>query len=350
MIVIDAHLDLAWNALNWGRDITLRVAQIRAGEANSKEAHRGANTVSLPEMRRGEVAVCLATVLARTSGLHEPLLDYPSREIASSMAQGQATYYRMLEHRGLLRAIESRGALDRHFDDWKAEQSPLGYVLSMEGADPILPPADLEWWWEQGLRVVGLAHYGRSGYACGTGTSGGLAPQGRDLLREMERMGMILDLTHLADEAFWQALDTFHGRVLASHNNCRSLVPGQRQFTDEQIRALVDRDAVIGVAFDSWMLHPNYEFGITPNSNVTLRDVIAHIDHICQLAGNCLHVGIGSDLDGGYGREQSPSDLDTIADLQKVPLLLGDRGYKLVDVEAVMHGNWLRFFRSAWRE
>ncbi len=159
---------------------------------------------------------------------------------------------------------------------------------------------------------------------------------------------MVLDVTHLADESLGQAVEHFHGPILASHHNSRALVPGDRQLTDDQIRLLIQRDAVIGAAFDSWMLFPGYVPGQTDNSLVSLERVVDHIDHVCQLAGNPRHAAIGSDLDGGFGTEQSPREIDTIADLQKIPPLLRKRGYKEADVEAIMHGNWLRFFHKAW--
>jgi membrane dipeptidase len=165
----------------------------------------------------------------------------------------------------------------------------------------------------------------------------------------MERLGTVLDLTHLTDKAFWQALDCFNGSVLASHNNCRALVPHQRQFDDTQLRAIFARDGVIGVAFDNWMIRPGWIRGAKENETVTLAHVTDHIDHICQLAGNSRHAAIGSDLDGGFGREQSPSDLDTIADLQRIPEILSQRSYKDSDIESIMHGNWLRFIRNAWK-
>ncbi len=352
MIVIDSHLDLAWNAVNWNRELTLSVYDIRRMESGMKEERRGANTVALPEMRIGEVAVCLATVLARSSGLGESRLDYSSRQIACAVARGQLSYYRILEQQGHLRMLKDWPALDAHFEAWrnsKGNSPPLGFILSMEGADPILSPGQLVEWWNDGLRVVGLAHYGASAYAHGTGATGGLTANGDLLLSVMGEIGMILDVTHLADEAFWQAVKRFKGAVLASHNNCRALVPGDRQFSDEQIRALIERDSVIGVAFDSWMLYPGYAPGVTSNALVKLDAVADHIDHICQLAGNARHAAIGSDLDGGFGTEQSPSGLDTIADLQKIPGLLRRRGYSEPDIEVVMHGNWLRFFQSAWK-
>lgn len=197
------------------------------------------------------------------------------------------------------------------------------------------------------VRVVGISHYGVSAYAYGTGTEGGLTPRGPDLLRAMEEVGMVLDVTHLADESFWEAVEVFNGPLLASHNSCRALVPGDRQFSDDQIRYLIQRDAVIGAAFDAWMLDPGWRVGETPNAAVSLADVVNHMGHICQLSGNARHAAIGSDLDGEFGAEQTPHDANTIADLQKVPDILRRRGYAETDVKAIMHGNWLRLFQEA---
>ena len=351
-MIIDSHLDLSWCALNWKRDLTKTIEEIRRTEAGSKEEGRGNNTVSFPEMQKAGLAVCLATVLARASQLHDPLLDYPSREIASAMGAGQVEYYRIMESQGRMRMLRDWPAVESHVAEWLrngANATPLGYILAMEGADPILEPSQVEVWWERGLRVVEPVHYGISYYAHGTGAPGGLTPKGRELLAEMEAVGMLLDVTHLADGSFWEALEVYHGPVLASHHNCRALVPGDRQLTDEQIRALVERGGVIGAAFDSWMLYPGYVRGETDRSLISMERVIDHIDHVCQLAGNARHSAIGSDLDGGFGTEQSPDELNTIADLQKIPDLLKKRGYKESDIEGIMHGNWLRFFQEAWK-
>ncbi|MCB0099439.1 MAG: dipeptidase, partial [Caldilineaceae bacterium] len=226
---------------------------------------------------------------------------------------------------------------------------PLGFVLSMEGADPILTPDQLGYWVEQGLRLLGPTHYGPGRYAGGTGVESGLTELGPPLLREMSRLGVLLDMTHFSDRSFWEALEHYEGPVLASHNNCRALVPHQRQFSDEQLRVIFQRNGVIGAAFDTWMLQPGWVVGQTTNEKVTLDTVVDHIDYICQLAGNSRHAAIGTDLDGGYGREQSPSDLDTIADLQKLGGLLAKRGYNDADIAAILHGNWVRFLSDAWR-
>jgi membrane dipeptidase len=312
---------------------------------------RGHGTVSFPEMRRGQVGISLATVLARCNPSGRSSIDFRTQEIACATAQGQLAYYRLLERRGLCRMIQNRTALQESFAEWQSNphNAPFGFVLSMEGADPVLSPDHGADWFQNGLRVIGLAHYGPSAYAHGTGCSGGLTAQGRELLRAMEQLGIILDLTHLADESFWEAAELFGGPVLASHNNCRSITPDERQFSDEQIRLLIEREGVIGVAFDAWMLVPGWRRGEPNNPRVSLEDAVRHIDHICQLAGDTRHVAIGSDLDGGFGTEQCPEDLDTIADLQKLIPLLNQRGYSDEDFQAIFHGNWMRFFGQAWK-
>jgi membrane dipeptidase len=232
--------------------------------------------------------------------------------------------------------------------DTQKTQPPPGLIISMESADPILKPEQLPAWKEAGVRLIGPAHYGPGRYAGGTSTELGLTRDGVSLLHEMERLGIILDLTHLSDEAFWQAMDHFGGHIIASHNNCRALVPHQRQFDDRQLREIIARQGVIGSALDNWMLVPGWVRGKLDNRPATLKDVTDHIDHICQLAGNAEHAAIGSDLDGGFGREQSPSDLDTIADLQQLVEILTKRGYSMEDVSSIMHGNWLRLLHRAW--
>ncbi len=360
MIVFDAHLDLAWNAIDWNRDLWLPVNDLRAREkATSIEEFkaRGHGTVSFPELRIAQVATFIATLLPR---LYRPSLipaiqRYASMEAAYAASMGQLAYYRVLEAAGKLRWIKDWPTLERHLNEWmapKALQStvPLGFILSMEGADSILSPDQVHHWYDAGLRIIGPAHYGVSPYVHGTGTVGGLFPQGPALLKEMERVGMILDVTHLSDQCFDESLDIYGGPVLASHHNCRALVPDQRQLTDDQIKRLIKRGAVIGAALDAWMLYPGWVRGTTTpkDAGVSLETYVDHIDRVCQLAGNARHAAIGTDLDGGFGTEQTPYDLDTIADLQTVPKILRQRGYKEIDVEAIMHGNWLRFFKNAW--
>ena len=357
MIIVDAHLDLAWNALQWNRNLQQSVYTIRTQESRLSGPGRGQGTVALPELREGRVALCFATLLARSTGRMVQNLDYGSALQAYGIVQGQLAYYHALSETGEVRLITDLPQLEDHIAAWQRWEGetyprrgppPVGLVISMESADPVWAPDQLPAWKKAGVRIIGPAHYGPGRYAGGTSTELGLAPEGLRLLQTMEKLGILLDLTHLSDKAFWQALDCYQGPLLASHNNCRVLVPHQRQFDDKQIRPIIARDGVIGVALDNWMVRPGWTRGARANPDIKLTNVVDHIDHICQLAGNSQHVAIGSDLDGGFGREQSPSDLDTIADLHKLAEILTKRGYSMEDVSSIMHGNWLRLLHRAW--
>lgn len=357
MLIIDAHLDLSWNALQWNRDLLDSVYTIRTKEVSTPGKGRAQGTVALPEMRQGRIAVCFATLLARSTGHTVAHIDYGSPAQSYAIAQGQLAYYRALEKDGHIRILTDSPKLKAHMAEWEiwekngaeALAPPLGFVISMEGADPIHNPSQLEEWWEAGLRLLGPTHYGPGRYAGGTGTELGLTDIGKPLLQEIARLGVVLDLTHFSDEAFHEAITHYEGPVLASHNNCRALVPNQRQFSDEQLKFIIERDGVVGAAFDIWMLQPGFVSGQS-NETVSIDSVLDHIDHVCQLAGNSHHAAIGTDLDGGFGREQSPYDLDTIADLQKIPAKLAGRGYSDTDINNIMHGNWLRLLYTAWGE
>jgi membrane dipeptidase len=355
--LIDAHLDLAWSALFFNRNLLLPISEIRHAEMGmTDELSRARNTVSFPELRRANVPVCIATLLARSgpdqlkfTPAKRVDLDYAEQRIAYSHAQGQLAYYRLLESEGHLRIIKTRSQLTAHWEAWQRNSAtaPLGIILGMEGADPILRPEQIEAWWNDGLRAVGPVHYGRSQYAHGTSTDGPLSKAGVRLIKEFQRMGMILDVTHLSDQSFSHAMEIYDGPTIASHHNCRALVPGERQLTDEQIKVLIQRKAIIGTAFDAWMLYPGWKRGETNPQVVKIEDAANHIDHICQLAGTTRHCAIGTDLDGGFGTEQTPGDLDTITDVHKLEDILAARGYSAGDVDDIFFGNWLRLFTDS---
>ena len=240
MLIFDGHLDLAMNAIEWNRDYTRPLAEVRQREQGlTDKRDRGRNVLTFGEMRRGQIGVCIATQIARYVAPDNPLPGWNSPEIAWAVTQAQLAWYRAMEEAGQMVQIVDRQGLNRMVELWKNDpppDAPIGYVLSLEGADSILTPAHLERAYAYGLRAVGPAHYGPGRYCPGTAASGGLTPLGRELLRQMRRLGMVLDATHLTDEAFWEALELFDGPVWASHNNCRALVPDGRQFSDEQIR------------------------------------------------------------------------------------------------------------------
>jgi membrane dipeptidase len=348
-------LDLSLNALEFNRDLRLSTHEIRRREEGMTDMKgRAASTTAFPDMRRGRVGLCVATQLAGCMKGARPIANWMSPEQAWAQTQGQLAWYQAMEEDGHMRQIKNLRDFDAAVALWESDtpdaSKPICYILSLEGADSIRSVGHLERAWHQGLRAMGPAHYGVCRYALGHDQVGGLNADGKELVKEMDRLGMILDVTHLSDGCFWDALEIFQGTLWASHSNCRALVPDPRQFADEQLKAIIERGGVIGAALDAWMMVPGWIRGkTTPQSaDLKLEVIVDHIDHVCQLAGNALHAGIGTDLDGGYGTEQTPADLDTIADLARIPDMLAKRGFSSSDISNVMSGNYTRLIRRAW--
>jgi membrane dipeptidase len=366
MFTIDAHLDLATNAINLNRDLSQPVHAIRAKEIelNWKDTQdRGNGTVALPELRKGNIGLVVATIISRFSadGKALPTLNLPgwhSPEQAYAFAQAQMGWYNVMEDKGEMVSITNLTQLENHLAQWQradgsAQPKPIGYILSLEGADSIINLNYLEKYYERGLRAIGPAHFGPGRYAAGTHSDGsGLTSIGRELLLEMEKLNIILDATHLTDKGFFEALAIFKGSVWASHQNCRSLVKGERQFSDDQIKLIIERDGVIGGALDTWMLYENFAMALDDPKllGINLEKLVDHFDHICQLSGNSNHIGFGTDLDGLFGTEQTPYDMDTIADIVKFKDILSKRGYSKRDIENIFSKNWLRVIRNTWQK
>ncbi|CAM3283815.1 dipeptidase [Aquirufa ecclesiirivi] len=355
MLLFDAHLDLSMNALEWNRDLRASLKDINEREKGmTDKPDRGNAVISLEELRKGNIGIVVATQIARYVDKSSTLPGWHSPEQAWAQTQGQLAYYKALEALGELSPIRNWSELQTHVAYWNSSQDSkkkIGYILSLEGADSIITVDHLDIAYNYGLRALGPAHYGPGRYAQGTNATGGLGENGRALLARMQQLGIILDATHLCDDSFWEAMEHYNGPVWASHHNCRALVDHNRQFTDEQFKELIRRGAVIGMPLDAWMMVPNWVRGVsTPqNMQVSLNTMIDHLDHICQIAGNTNHVGLGTDLDGGFGTEQCPYDLQSIADLQKIPNLLSKRGYSSNDIEKICHKNWIGFLEKNWQ-
>ena len=360
MLIFDGDYPMADGALRMERDLTQPVQDVR-DKPEWKHRQGGwpdAETMAtLPEMRKARIAGALVKIGACVLKPGNDHGEYRSGETAYAAAMGQLAYYRILEAKGEARILDNRGDFADHMRTWEAaddhEGLPVGMVLGMEGADAILWPEQVREWWDNGLRVISLSHYGVSTYShgTGTGTTGGLMPGAKELLTEMDSLGMVLDVSHTSDESIRQSLDLFSGPLLSSHQNCRALVPGERQIPDDLLRTIIDRGAVIGTSMDAWMLFkPGIDWAVPKNRDIysreeiTLEDFVDHIDHVCQMAGNSLHASIGGDTDGQQGRVGAPYGIDTVADYQKVGEILTGRGYSEDDVASIMYRNWQRFF------
>lgn len=372
LLIIDGHLDMAANALALRRDLTQPVRVLREREGGARpprSAHKdslerregpllleqGPATVSLPEMRAGRVGIMVSTIMCRVQA-SGPYTDHAVRTRAAAYALGQShlAYYQALVRQREICWVRDIPELEACLRAWEnpSPHTPVGLILSMESADPILGPDQVPEWHQAGLRSVSLTHFGSNIYGHGTGTRGGLFPSAYPLMDALRQAGIVLDLTHAAELAFWQILDYWDGPVHASHCNCRALVPGQRHLSDEMIKAIADRGGVMGMVFTESMLNPSWVWGEPATHRKTatrsMSAVVEHVDHVCQLLGSADHVALGTDLDGGFGRDLAPTDLDTIADLQKFLDILRSRGYQEEDVRKIAHGNLVRFFREAW--
>ncbi len=354
MILVDAHLDLAYNALAYGRDLTLPLSALRA-QTTQQPAGRGIPTVCLPALQEAGVALAFATLFVPP--LNEKLAQvensyaYRTPAEAHRLAMAQLDYYhRLADEQPNIRLVTDLPSLQTVLDSHQAGSTTpplLGLVPLMEGADPIRQPEEVEMWHARGLRLVGLA-WDDTRYAAGAWRGGGgLTKAGYRLLDIMAEFGLIADLTHLSERASLEVMAHYPGAIVATHSNARALVPGERQLSDRQIALLAEREGVAGVALYNRFLRAGYAKG-DAKALVTLDHVVAHIDHICQLLGSANHVGIGSDLDGGFGAADIPTEMDSVLDLGLIGERLRAKGYTTADIDNIMGGNWLRLLRRAW--
>ena len=380
-LLVDAHEDLAWNMLTFGRDYTRHVRHTRAIEASTPTPKRNGDTLlGWDAYQQGRVALVFATLFSAPMRKKEgdwDILCYTDEEQAHTLYQQQLdVYYRLVdEHPGNFRLITTRTELAEHTEAWRnapewefpknegnsfqnddrepqeVEDSPVGLVLLMEGAEGILQMAELPEWWVGGVQIIGPAWAGNQ-FCGGTREPGPLTKAGYQLLETMADIGFTLDLSHMDPQAALQALDFYPGKVIASHANPLALMPGEetnRFLTDDVVRGILERGGVIGIVPYNRFLDPNWRKGMR-RELVSLERVAAHIDYLCQLAGDSRHVGFGTDFDGGFGWQHVPHEIDSIADVHQVAPLLAEKGYREQDLERIFGQNWLDMIESALPE
>ncbi|CAG0998357.1 membrane dipeptidase [Anaerolineae bacterium] len=348
-IILDAHQDIAWNKTTFGRDFTQSALLKRSREINTPTAaEQGGATCGLPEALLGRVGVIFGTIFAPpAASTPAPWRGYQTPQEAYRIGMEQIdVYHRLADTHPQIALIRTQKELDSVLDTWQEgvpfEKHQVGIVILMEGADPILEPRAFAEWYEYGVRLVGPA-WGQTRYSGGTRAPGRLTPQGRELLEVMASYKAILDLSHMAEESYLEAVDSYEGTIIASHSNPRRFCDTDRHLSDDMIRRLIARDGVIGtVLYNRFMWHN------MPLKADALAERIAEIiDYVCQLAGSARHVGIGSDWDGGFGVANIPASMDTIADLRLIRPLLSARGYSATDMDQIENGNFLRILRAA---
>jgi len=355
MFILDAHQDIAYNALCFGRDYRNSALKTRQLENHSSvPAQNGHATIGLPEALAGRVAVTIATIFTapdnKTTQIYPAQAIYKTAEQAYQIGIAQwDIYQRLVEADSRLRLIQTAQDLDDVLATW-ADDAPedgrlIGLALSIENADPILEPRQFEEWHGRGVRLVGPA-WQASRYCGGTAMPGGLTQLGYELLEVMARFNAVLDVSHMAEESFYQALDAYDGTsIIASHSNPRKFCDTDRHLSDEMIRKLAERDGVIGINFANFFLKRGWtrHDGKDAISMDWLLDVI---DHVCQVTGSIRHVGIGTDFDGGFGSESIPAPFNTMADLWKLKDSLAERGFNDTDISAILSGNMVRKLRE----
>ncbi len=352
VFLVDAHLDMAYNALRYGRDLTLPVAEIR--EAEQGRCPNGIATVSIPTLLEGNVGLAFGSIFLMPANFPDtdpphPLTSYFDSQEAHHKGWAQVDYYhRLADESADVTLITDLPALRALISNWQNENKQVGIVPAIEGAAVIRQPEEVELWVERGVRMIGLA-WDDTPYSAGGWRGGGeLTKMGYALLEAMAQYDLILDISHMAEKATFQALEAYEGVAVASHSNAEALVGlGERHLKDSQIRALGESAGMIGVVLYNRFLKRGFTKG-EAKSLVTLDDVAAHIDHICQLLGNANHVGIGSDFDGGLGAADIPSELDNCADLYKLGSKLKEKGYADDDISGILGENWLNLLRRAW--
>jgi membrane dipeptidase len=357
-LIVDAHEDIAYNMLTFGRDYSRSVTETRQLELVSGSdvtKHNGQTLLGWPEYQRGRVAIVFSTLFAtpvRRKTDHWDKQVYVDYDQAHHIYRTQLdTYHRMADQApDLFQFIGTRPDLESVLTHWKdasTESHPVGLVPLMEGAEAIRNPSELKEWWEAGLRMIGLAWAGTR-FCGGTRDPGPLTDDGRDLLKAMAEFGFTLDLSHMDELSARQSLDLFEGPIIASHANAAALLPGydgNRLPPDDILKGLIARDGIIGVVPFCAFLKTGWKKGDS-RDGITLDTLAAHVDHICQMAGDHRHVGLGSDFDGGFGLNSVPTGIDTIADLQKLGPILGMKGYNDEAVSAILGENWMRHLRT----
>ncbi len=342
-LIVDAHEDLAFNAQSHGRDLLKPAVDRRKLEKQDNE--RGGATTSFPDLVNGNIRVVFGTLWVNPcSSEFAEKPCYTNSKEAYLQAHNQLDYYKQLERQGVITIIKTRSQLE---DIVSSKEPKIGVVVLMEGSDPVRAPKEAKEWFDDGLRIIGLA-WGATKYSGGTKAPGPLTKEGHELLKEMDRAGFILDCSHFAEESFYEALDDFEGPTIVSHANSRIYCPTDRHLSDEMIKAVTGKDGgVIGTVLYNGFLDGNWKKG-NPKSGVTLSQVVKNILHVCEVSGSKTHSGIGSDFDGGFGYESIPLELDTSADLYKIGDALKSQA-KYTDKEAsdVLGGNFLRVLRSA---
>lgn len=341
----DAHLDLAYLAEN-GRDMH--------AELNDCRGRFQPAAVTLPSMIQGRITNCLGTVFTEAidptnADSESGPFTYPFEDADAAYRAGmrQLLLYRAWRDAGLIARMPLRGQPE------EPSEAPIRLGVLVECADPITSPEELDQWVDLGVVAIGMAWWHQSRYAGGNGTDhrkpgNGLTDLGRELVKRMDELGVVHDLSHLSQRAVDELLEATESVVMASHSNCRALMgdpdskPNQRHLSDETIKEIVRRGGVIGLNLLGDFVTP----GLKKGERAKISDCVRHIEHVCDIAGSRDHIGLGSDMDGGFGADGLPEGINTPSDLTIICEALQANGWDDTDLAKFMHANWERYWRG----
>ena len=281
----------------------------------------GAHQVDLPKLKRGGVDGAFFALY--TPAEYAP--DQATRYALQMLAAAQDAVDAFPESLALATS-SADAALNR-------QQGRISVFLGMENASPIQESLPLlRLFHRLGVRYVTLTHNGDNAVADSAAEGsrwGGLSPFGREVVLEMNRLGMLVDLSHASDATFWDCLRLSKAPIVATHSCCRALCGHRRNLTDEMLKALGEQDGYVGINF--------YPFFLSERPDPGVREIADHIDHAVALAG-LDHVGIGSDYDG---IEVTPVGMEDVSKMGVLQEELLRRGYAAADIDQIMGGNLL---------
>ena len=325
----DAHLDLAYLA-EMGRDML----------ADPPDHPEHPAALTLKSLTQSHVQRAVATVFVQPRGLDSSghMVDgpwcYSSPQEAYQQSLRQINWYHQWHNSGHLNLADSI--------DHESSQT-LELLLLLEGAAGIRTLDDLTDFHRRGIRILALTWVNGTQWAGGDQSGGDVTTEGIKLLSRADELAMVHDVSHLSEQAFWTVMEKTSQPKIASHSNCRSLLPGkqhpERHLSDQQILALANANGVIGINLFSKFL--------VSTGTAAISDVVRHIQHIVQLTGRTDIVGLGSDMDGGFSARDLPTGIRRPADLGKICDALATANFTDTAIEQFAWGNWNLFFTRA---
>ncbi len=326
-IVIDAHCDTLLSVTGRG----LGYAGRSATKRNFFERNEDGD-IDLPRLREGGITCQVMALYI------EPQYK-PTRSARRTLEMLDGFYSLLLESEEFRLATSASDIVKA-----KGDGEPCA-LLSIEGGEAVEGSLGLlRDYHRLGVRAMGLTWNERNDIADGQGeksAGSGLTDFGISLVKEMERLGMLVDVSHLSDTSFW-AVDKYAERpYIASHSNCRALASASRNLTDQQIEALAKKGGVIGVVFAPYFVDNDI-------TKVSLSRLCDHIDHIKKLVG-VDHVGLGSDFDGFGLSPGSGTVMKDASGMPKITEELANRGYAEEEIKKVLGGNWLRLYTESFK-